>query len=76
MARMKTAVKTVPPKAKPLWPQIGVRPENRRAIERIAAEWRMNVQETLAALVQNWNNSTDEQRINAIRKPVPETASA
>jgi hypothetical protein len=61
-------------KAEKLNLQPRVTPETRREIDRIADEWRMNVQETVAALVENWNRSTDDQRVDAIRRREPQPA--
>lgn len=49
--------------------------EDREAIKRIGDEWRMSIRETVAALRRRWELSTDEERIEAIRRPV-ETLSA
>lgn len=51
------------------FPLVGVRPESRKEIDRISEEWRMNIQGTVAALIELWNNSSDEQKVNAIRRP-------
>jgi hypothetical protein len=50
--------------------------ESRRAIDSIGAEWRMNMVQVVAALVERWKQSTDDERITAIRRPVAETLSA
>ena len=55
---------------------VNIGTDNRLAIDEIKDEWRMNIQETVAALVALWNNSTDDQKVNAIRRPVRETITA
>lgn len=50
-----------------------VTPETRREIDRIAEEWRMNIQDTVAALVERWKRSTDDERVDAIRRREPAT---
>ena len=57
-------------KAKLYPPQVTCFPEDREAIRGIGEEWRMTFRETVGALVERWRQSTDEERINAIRRPV------
>lgn len=58
------------------FPTICVRQRSREDVLRIGGEWRMNIQETVAALIDLWDNATDEQRIDAIRKPAREAQTA
>lgn len=73
MPRVKTAKTNSKP---PAWPQIRVRPENLTDLSAIGNEWRMNLQETIAALIDLWQSSTDETKVNAIRRPARETVPA
>jgi uncharacterized membrane-anchored protein YjiN (DUF445 family) len=59
--------------------QAKIAPEIRQSIDRIADEWRMNLTETIGALVKHWERSNDTKRIEAIRRPVrrqPQPATA